>query len=109
MNYIDAIKQLAQGRKIRRKDWDKNVFLYKDNLVVKDSMGSPECEYISNILAEDWEVMPLEKDEIIQILREKAAENSELSNSHPDRELANFHAGKRSAYNDVINLISNRL
>ena len=61
MNIIEATKQLALGKKIRRKDWD-------DSYIRNDMMLYTKCKtfyipserfeyYVDDLLADDWEVV----------------------------------------------------
>lgn len=54
MNFLEAMKALAEGKKIRRLFWDKDVYIMVDeygNIIYND--GKPyEIEYV----ADNWEL-----------------------------------------------------
>ena len=65
MNFQDALKNLLDGKKVRRKVWGKNVFLFhttKAKLKWLNDNGdevtlhSEEKFSIEECLAEDWEI-----------------------------------------------------
>jgi hypothetical protein len=56
MNIIEAVTQLKDGRKIRRKDWDFILYAGGNSLWVWNANKSYKLN-VKDILAEDWEVV----------------------------------------------------
>lgn len=65
MNFQDALKNLLEGKKVRRKSWGKNVFLFHTVVVklkwINDEnkeviLHSDEKFSVEDCLAEDWEI-----------------------------------------------------
>lgn len=58
MNFLEAVKAVAKGAKIRRSDWDEGVFIiaYGTNLVWPEDRERYILSTLG-ILRDDWEVV----------------------------------------------------
>lgn len=70
MNYIEALQQLVDGRKIREKSWDKGDYIY---ISYDDEMHASAGSKINidisdrkSITEDRWEVCKTESEELIQ-------------------------------------------
>lgn len=66
MNFLEAYAISQQGKKIRRKEWDKEVYLYQDRrygLRYNDNGEVFMPVHLKPILAKDWEVVENENDQ----------------------------------------------
>lgn len=57
MNVIDAIKKMKKGKKVKRKNWLKNDFLYIDEKTIKDDGGNIYHLAVFELLANNWETV----------------------------------------------------
>lgn len=69
MNFSDALKALKDGKKIRRKKWSAESFIFLDKFLDKDEIELYYCYDLDGIkiipteidaeglLAEDWEIV----------------------------------------------------
>lgn len=56
MNIIETAKELKDGKKIRRKDWDISLYVAVDTFWVFNGNKTYTLT-LSDILADDWEVI----------------------------------------------------
>jgi len=57
MKIEDALIQLSKGNSVRRKSWDKNVFLYEKGLSNKLSESLFSQFNVEDLFADDWEII----------------------------------------------------
>jgi hypothetical protein len=57
MNFIEAIKLLNNGKKVRRKTWSNSMSIMKRYSVIWRSSDHDYKPSIDSILADDWEVV----------------------------------------------------
>lgn len=69
MNYIEALQQLVDGKKIREKNWDKGEYVcIEDNLIVTDCGDVTDLviDDVEDITKDNWEIYQTEEDKLIQ-------------------------------------------
>lgn len=64
MNIIEAIQLLKEGNKIRRTNWDDGAYLQLglDEKIINNSGEDVKLNFISTLLADDWEVFEEKED-----------------------------------------------
>lgn len=68
MNYIEALQQLVDGKKIREKNWDKGEYVYILEDLILSEIGSPmdlTIDDIADITKDNWELYQTEEDKLI--------------------------------------------
>jgi hypothetical protein len=56
MNFVEVVRLAARGKKIRRKNWSREFYVYAGGSL-RISDGRDYKPWIESILAEDWEVV----------------------------------------------------
>ena len=68
MNYIEALQQLVDGKKIREKNWDKGEYVcIEDNLIVTDCGDVTDLviDDVEDITKDNWELYQTEEEKLI--------------------------------------------
>ena len=64
MNFLEAVKAMKEGKKVRREEWEKSHFLYirkfKCNHIIQEN-GEFREYYLSDIEATDWQIVEEKK------------------------------------------------
>lgn len=68
MNYIEALQQLVDGKKIREKNWDKGEYVYILEDLILSEIGSPmdlTIDDIADITNDNWELYQAKENKLI--------------------------------------------
>lgn len=68
MNYIEALQQLVDGKKIREKNWDKGEYVYILEDLILSEIGLPidlTIDDIADITKDNWELYQTEEEKLI--------------------------------------------
>jgi len=78
MNFIEAVKEMKEGKKVRRKYWNKSDYYYiNESKVLVNELHYKPNRLIHNIEAIDWEIV----EEPKKTLSSKVLEGSKYSDT----------------------------
>lgn len=59
MNFVEAVREADNGKKVRHHNWDEGIYIKKFGyiLVINGEMRNKYCPTILSILDDNWEVL----------------------------------------------------